>query len=203
MTSRVLRIPQGLRLVVGGMLVLAACEGPTGPAGEGSAGSNALTSTSNEPSGANCPNGGIKVDVGLDSNDNGTLDASEVTGTSYVCNGNGTNSLVRTVAEAPGSNCPFGGTRIESSLDKNTNGVLDDAEVVASATAYACDFGPGGAISPSTGINVTYKAVSTSTTAPITVRFVMKDDRGYPIDINGGYLFFLLFLFWFLFLFFL
>jgi len=187
MTSRVLRIPQGLRLVFGGMLVLAACEGPTGPAGEGSAGSNALTSTSNEPSGANCPNGGIKVDVGLDSNDNGTLDASEVTGTSYVCNGNGTNSLVRTVAEAPGSNCPFGGTRIESGLDKNNNGVLDDAEVVASATAYVCDFGPGGAISPSTGINVTYKAVSTSTTAPITVRFVMKDDRGYPIDINGGY----------------
>src|SRR3569832_2380003 len=110
MTSRELRIPQGLRLVFGGMLVLAACEDPKGPAGEGSAGSNALTSTSNEPSGANCPNGGIKVDISLNSNDNGTLDASEVTGTSYVCKNNNTKTLVRTVAEAPGSNCPFGGT---------------------------------------------------------------------------------------------
>src|SRR4051812_38117955 len=121
MTSRAQRIPQFLRVVVGATFMMAACEGPTGPAGTGSAGSNALTNTSSEPAGANCANGGIKIDVGIDANDNGTLDASEVTGTSYVCNGNGTDSLVRTKTEPAGANCPFGGTRIESGLDTNHN----------------------------------------------------------------------------------
>jgi microcystin-dependent protein len=37
--------------------------------------------------GANCSGGGTKVDSGLDANANGTLDASEVASTSYVCNG--------------------------------------------------------------------------------------------------------------------
>ena len=38
---------------------------------------------------------GIKIEVGLDANGNGTLDSSEVTSTSYVCNGTGTDALVR------------------------------------------------------------------------------------------------------------
>jgi OmcA/MtrC family decaheme c-type cytochrome len=171
-------------MLVGATLLMAACEGPTGPAGEGT---TALTSTSSEPAGTNCANGGVKVEVGLDANDNGTLDPTEVTGRSYVCNGNGTNSLVRTGAEPAGANCPFGGTRIESGLDTNNNGVLDDSEVIGTGTSYVCNFGPSGTISPSEGINVTYKLVSTSTTAPITVRFVMRDDRGYPLDIYGVY----------------
>ncbi|MEO8548483.1 MAG: OmcA/MtrC family decaheme c-type cytochrome [Kofleriaceae bacterium] len=165
------------------MFLFAGCEGPTGPAG---AGGNALTSTTPEPAGAHCANGGTRIDVGLDENTNGTLDESEVTSTSYVCNGNGTNSLVRTTTEAPGSNCPAGGTKIESGLDTNNNGVLDDSEVIATATAYVCNSGPG-AISPSEGINVTYKQVSTTVNAPVTVRFVMKDDRGFPLDVYGAY----------------
>jgi len=169
-----------------GLAFLAGCEGPTGPAGAGSDGTNALTNTSSEPAGANCANGGTKVEVGLDENSNGTLDADEITGTSYVCNGNGTNSLVRTSTEDPGSNCPAGGTKIESGLDTNNNGILDDGEVVATATTYVCNSGSG-AISPSEGINVTYKQVSTAANAPITVRFVMKDDRGFPLDIYGAY----------------
>jgi hypothetical protein len=40
-----------------------------------------------EPAGANCPAGGSAVRVGVDSNQNGGLDESEVTGTTYVCNG--------------------------------------------------------------------------------------------------------------------
>jgi OmcA/MtrC family decaheme c-type cytochrome len=39
------------------------------------------------------------------------------------------------------------------------------------------------------GITAAVKAsgVSTSVTDPITVRFTLKDDRGYPIDLNGVY----------------
>ena len=39
--------------------------------------------------GANCENGGIKIEVGLDANSNGTLDTDEVDAsqTKYICNG--------------------------------------------------------------------------------------------------------------------
>jgi len=172
-------------LVLGALITLTSCTGDPGPAG--ATGPNALTETSPEPAGANCANGGIKVEVGLDVNNNGVLDSNEVNaaGTTYVCNGDGTNSLVKTSPEPIGANCPFGGTRIETGLDTNNNGVLDTTEVNASATSYVCNFGPNGTISPSTGLVVAVKSVST--TAPVTVRFTMKDDRGYPLDINGAY----------------
>lgn len=43
--------------------------------------------------------------------------------------------------EAAGSNCPTGGTRILSGLDTNTNGTLDDDEVVA--TQFVCNGAAG------------------------------------------------------------
>ena len=46
-----------------------------------------LVSTTSEPAGANCSAGGIAIETGLDENGNGTLDASEITSTSYVCTG--------------------------------------------------------------------------------------------------------------------
>jgi OmcA/MtrC family decaheme c-type cytochrome len=173
-----------------GMLgTLAACTGDPGAPGE--AGANALVETSAEPAGANCPYGGTKVEVGLDANRNGALDPAEVSasGTSYLCNGIGRDSLVRTSPEAAGPNCPFGGTRIETGLDANNNDALDPAEIDQAATSYVCNFAPGGTISPSTGITIAIKAggVSTSPTAPITVRFTMKDDRGFPLDLAGTY----------------
>jgi OmcA/MtrC family decaheme c-type cytochrome len=151
----------------------------------------ALVSMVPEPAGVNCANGGTKVLSGLDANGNGELDAAEVNAasTSYVCNGVGTSSLVRTAAEVGGSNCPFGGLRVETGLDANSNGTLDDPEVNASATSYVCALGPSGSISPSTGIQATVVpgGVSTAVDAPITVRFTLKDDRGYPVDILGRY----------------
>ena len=64
-----------------------ACNG-----GKGAAGHDALTKVSDEPKGDNCKNNsGVKIETGVDSNDNGVLDADEVTDTQYVCNGkNGT-----------------------------------------------------------------------------------------------------------------
>jgi hypothetical protein len=64
--------------------------GPQGLAGtNGTNGLNALIKTTTEPAGANCANGGTKVETGLDANANGTLEAGEVNvaQTKYVCNG--------------------------------------------------------------------------------------------------------------------
>ena len=74
--------------------------GLTGPAGtngtNGADGKNTLVNTTTEPAGTNCANGGTKVEVGLDTNNNGILDANEINSalTKYVCNGSGiTNNL--------------------------------------------------------------------------------------------------------------
>ena len=169
-------------------VLLAACNGDRGPAGPaGEPGAPALATTSAEPAGTNCAYGGTKVEAGVDDNGNGVLDASEVMSTTYVCNGEGKNALVKTSPEPVGENCAFGGTRIETGLDANNNAKLDANEIDAAATSFVCNFGPTGAITPSTGINFTMKSISTSTTAPITVRFFLRDDRGFPLDYNGVY----------------
>ena len=67
--------------------------GATGPAGtnglNGADGKNTLVKTSTELAGVNCITGGVKVEYGLDVNNNGTLDAGEINinFTKYVCNG--------------------------------------------------------------------------------------------------------------------
>jgi hypothetical protein len=64
--------------------------GPIGAAGSnGLNGQNALVKTTLEPAGANCLTGGVKVESGLDANNNGILDAAEVNAllTTFVCNG--------------------------------------------------------------------------------------------------------------------
>ncbi len=47
----------------------------------------ALVQVDQEPPGANCKYGGVAIESGIDTNGNGVLDASEVTSTQYVCNG--------------------------------------------------------------------------------------------------------------------
>ena len=78
--------PQGIQGVQGNI-------GATGSAGtdgtNGLNGKNTLVNTSIELAGGNCINGGVKVEVGLDSNSNGTLELSEINNslTKYICNG--------------------------------------------------------------------------------------------------------------------
>jgi hypothetical protein len=50
---------------------------------------------------------------------------------------NGLNSLIRTTAEPAGTNCTNGGTKIETGMDANGNGVLDAEEV--DQTEYVCN----------------------------------------------------------------
>lgn len=119
---------------------------------DGADGATTLTVTSLEPVGANCTDGGTRVDVGLDVDENGTLDAGEITSTSFVCNGadgldgadgvdgqpgvDAISDLVRVSAEPAGANCTSGGTRIDAGPDANGNGTLDAAEIVE--TSFAC-----------------------------------------------------------------
>lgn len=74
------------RFVCNGAPGAAGGEGPQGPAGpSGPTGTNALSVITDEPAGANCRYGGSRVDVGVDTNGNGSLDMGEVTSTRYLC----------------------------------------------------------------------------------------------------------------------
>ncbi|MBI3590046.1 MAG: hypothetical protein HY094_01550 [Candidatus Melainabacteria bacterium] len=128
-------------------LVLGLPQGDKGNTGTN--GLNSLVKITTESAGANCATGGKKVESGLDSNNNGTLDTIEVTSINYVCNGlqgnigatgaNGTNgliSLVNVSNEPRGSNCEKGGTKVESGLDLNNNNILDSNEITS--TSYVC-----------------------------------------------------------------
>ncbi len=62
----------------------------TGPAGEqGENGLKTITNLIDEIPGGNCLNGGVKIEIGSDVNDNGILDDSEIDDslTRYICNG--------------------------------------------------------------------------------------------------------------------
>src|SRR5690606_29561983 len=50
---------------------------------------------------------------------------------------NGLNSLITTLVEQPGSNCPNGGFVIHLGLDSNANGVLEANEI--KNTEYLCN----------------------------------------------------------------
>ena len=57
-----------------------------------------------------CSNGGVQVEIGIDSNGNGVIDSDEIDRTEYVCNGeDGINSIVQSIEELPGDNCIDGG----------------------------------------------------------------------------------------------
>jgi Collagen triple helix repeat (20 copies) len=64
--------------------------GPQGLAGTtGTNGYNTLVKTTTEAAGANCTTGGMKIEYGLDANNNNTLETGEIVAvlTKYICNG--------------------------------------------------------------------------------------------------------------------
>jgi hypothetical protein len=65
------------------------CSGVAGgaTADGGNAGAGSLVDVVNEPSGANCANGGVRIASGSDEDGDGVLDSGEVKTTKYVCNG--------------------------------------------------------------------------------------------------------------------
>ena len=133
-----------LLLWVVGLSLLSACTGEEDiPVPEN--GLTTLIAIENEPAGANCSNGGLLVKTGVDLNNDGVLQETEVSARAYVCNGengadgqdgqdgqNGLNSAVRAQTIEAGNECVNGGLRIDVGLDENGNGILDDEEVVSS-----------------------------------------------------------------------
>jgi predicted outer membrane repeat protein len=89
------------------------------------------------PDAQGCPSGGwTRVDVGVDENADGTLQAAEIDSTSYVCN----NFLV-VVTESLA--CERGGTTITSGFDVDGDGALaSGADVIVSAEEV-CNGAPG------------------------------------------------------------
>ena len=97
-----------------------------------------LVSVTDEPQGASCPNGGQRIQTGLDLNEDGQLNSDEVDSEDYVCNGaqgvqgsGGATSLLNIEDIAPSTTCPEGGKRVESGRDVNDDKILDDAEIEA------------------------------------------------------------------------
>lgn len=151
-----------------------------------------VVATTDEAAGTNCEFGGVRVDHGLDDNFDGVLDAEEIDGTTYVCDGatgqtgadgapgldgedgvdgvdgvDGTDALqpiVTVTDEAAGTNCQFGGVRVDVGLDTDASGVLDASEITG--TEYVCNGVPG-PIGPA-GENGYSSLVLTSYEAPGT-----------------------------------
>lgn len=66
----------------------------------------------------------------------GVAGATGPTGTNGT---NGITALVKTTAEAAGVNCTYGGTKVETGLDVNNNGILEAGEINGTQTTYVCN----------------------------------------------------------------
>lgn len=114
-------------------LFLISCEGPAGKIGP--TGKDSIVNITEEQAGNNCPNGGQKIESGIDQDGNGQLSTGEINQTKYVCNGK--NSLLNVVSEPSGSNCAKGGLKIELGVDLNGNNLLELNEVTQ--TKFLCN----------------------------------------------------------------
>ena len=119
-----------------------------------------LVTQTDEAAGDNCENGGVRIDVGLDADNDGELSESEIQTTEYVCAGingadgvdgdggrqdgidgtngengdNGLNTVIQT-DEAAGDNCQNGGVRIDVGLGADKY-QLSETEI--QTTEYVC-----------------------------------------------------------------
>ena len=121
------------------MTLLSACGGNGSAKPEEAAAPSAAAKTSPIASGdIDCPNGGLLVETGIDDNRNGVLDVEEVDSSEKLCNGlNSHNSLLAMNDEPAGSHCPYAGIRLDSGVDLNDDGILDNNEI--SNSSYVCN----------------------------------------------------------------
>ena len=115
----------------------ATAAGVTSAGSDGTNGKNSLISSTTESSGTNCTTGGLKIQSGLDSDEDGVLDSTEVTATTYVCNGsNGSNGSngIQTAASL------YCGAVLENSIDLFEDGTVwftYNAMVFSDGSVYA------------------------------------------------------------------
>ena len=134
--------------------------GVTSTGSDGTNGKNSLISSTTESSGTNCTTGGLKIQSGLDSDEDGVLDSTEVTATSYICNGtvgtngtNGTNGDNGTVGTngTNGDNGTNGTNGTDG--DNGTNGTNGTNGIKPASSLYC------GAILENTVVWFTYTAM--------------------------------------------
>lgn len=134
-------------------LLLTGCGGSGGESGESPApetpnttlkGMSTAFKTKTVSASATCPAGGVSIDIGIDSNGNGTLDAGEIKRTELLCHGahgsNGADGLTSLidVTEYSGSYCPGEGYAIRMGLDTNRNYALDAGDSLQQIR-YVCN----------------------------------------------------------------
>ncbi len=126
-------------LLLSGMSTLVGCGGS-----DGADGASALSRVVPEAAGKNCPAGGQAFQFGVDQNSSGELDADEVKGTSYVCNGASATADVQPIAVGD-KRCPNGGHAF-----KITGSGPEQEVVVCNGTAggAAGPAGPAGPVGP-------------------------------------------------------
>jgi len=121
--------------------------GATGPAG--AQGPQGLTGATG-PTGAQGPQGltgatgpaGAQGPQGL-TGATGPAGPQGAQGIQGVAGVNGLNALVKTTVEPAGINCATGGTKVETGIDANNNGILEAGEVNAAQTTYVCNGATG------------------------------------------------------------
>ena len=97
-----------------------------------------------------CPNGGVEIETGIDSNRNGLLDTDEVDPSRIqtVCHGadgsDGTdgssnleNLLIDIIDEPFGENCLHGGDVHRIGLDESEDGILQESEIIS--VSFTCN----------------------------------------------------------------
>jgi ELWxxDGT repeat protein len=170
---------------------------------------NALVISTSEPSGNNCANGGIRVDIGVDDSADGVLDPTEVNQTQYVCDSGSSNNTMLTSVTSVVSNgkCDAGGRTVSHGLDNGdnggiyANGVLESGEIDAS-TMFCSHWIPGVVKDINNGIGGSNPSLWTSAVVGNTVYFNAYDEtHGWGLwksdgtasgtvlvkDINNGY----------------
>jgi|GEM_PF-1453347 len=95
-----------------------------------------LTRKEPEPPGEHCEHGGEALLAGPDANDDGLLSDDEAASTQYFCDERPPRAAQRTREEPAGTRCEHGGHAVETGIDSDWDGVLDDAEMTA--TEYVC-----------------------------------------------------------------
>jgi collagen triple helix repeat protein len=153
----------------------------------GGLGTSTLAIRRAEPAGANCPDGGERIDTGFDDNGNNVLDTSEIDVSAYICHGaagvNGSGALVETDPEQPGDNCAEGGLLLRYGTDANADGALQTAELEGSR--YVCDGEDGTSVIGSTGATGTAGVEGATGGAGSNSLAVVDSEGGESCEFDG------------------
>jgi hypothetical protein len=121
-------------------------------------------------------NGGHWVSLKGIKGDDGTVGPVGPQGVQGI---DGKNALIKTTAEPTGSNCAVGGTKIETGIDANSNGILEISEVDNTQTTYVCGSSTGTGVGYGFSNMQVYATAGTYTfTVPVGVTKVMVEVWG-------------------------